>query len=591
MVDAAYEKGTWSLRDLIEAPMGPPVEEAFRDLDEALVQLEDLRGVLDEAMSREDFSRVVRAVERATYAGQRLNGYSGLLLSEDTNNQDALALRGRVDKALADARNRTLFFDLWWKGLDEGGATRLLDAAGDAAYYLVSLRRFAPYTLSEAEERIINLKNVHGVEGLVTLYEMITHGLTFDIHIDGETKTLTRSELMAYVWDTSPERREAAYRSLLGVYDDRGDVLAQIYKHVAGDWSSEHVNLRGVDSPIAVRNLSNDIPDEAVDLLLETVRENAGLYQRFFRLKAEWLGLPKLRRFDIYAPLRETAVEVPFDEGVRLVLESFRRFSPEFAAQAERVISEGHLDARPRPGKDSGAFCWGVVPDKTPWVLVNYNDRANDVSTLAHELGHAVHAMLASEHSVVTFHSSLPLAETASNFAEMLLMETLLEQNPDPAFRRSLLSQFVDDSYASILRQSYFVLFERDAHRLIAEENPTRDHLNALYLDALREQFGDSIALDDAFQSEWIGIPHIYATPFYCYAYAFGLLLVLALFQRYRVDNDAFIPRYLKILSYGGSKSPTEILDEAGFDIRTRAFWQGGFDVLKEMVDELSSLS
>ena len=199
--------------------------------------------------------------------------------------------------------------------------------------------------------------------------------------------------------------------------------------------------------------------------------------------------------------------------------------------------------------------------------------------------------MMAADHSVLTCHSSLPLAETASNFAEMLLMETMLEKNEDPTFRRSLLSQFVDDSYASVLRQSYFVLFERVVHRMIAEGEPTLDQLNDAYLENLREQFGDSLVMDDAFKSEWISIPHIYATPFYCYAYTFGLLLVLALFQRYRVEGDAFVPKYLKILAYGGSKAPTAILDEAGFDIRTREFWQGGFDVLAGMVDELESLS
>jgi len=591
MTERDYTKGTWSLEDLIGAPSGEPMEAAFADLEKAVVALEGARDDLASTIAEDVFGGILKQVETAAYVAQRLNGYSGLFLSENTADQDALALRGRVEKALADARNRTLFFDLWWKQLDEENAKRLLKAGGDVTYYLETLRKFAPYTLSEPEEKVINVKNVHGVDGLVTLYEMITNGFTFDIEIDGETKTLTRSELMAYAYDPSPERREAAYRALLSVYDERSGELAQIYKYVAGDWSSENVDLRGIESPIAVRNLSNDVPDRAVDLLLESCRKNAGLYRRFFRLKAKWLGMEKLRRFDIYAPLKETTVEYPFAEGVDLVMESLSKVSPEFAGMAERVLAEGHLDALPRKGKDTGAFCWGVVPDRTPWVLVNYNERANDVSTLAHELGHAIHAMMAADHSILTCHSSLPLAETASNFAEMLLMETVLSKSEDPEFRRTLISQFVDDSYASILRQSYFVIFEREAHRMIAEEEPTLDQLNAAYMENLREQFGDSLVLDETFKSEWVSIPHIYATPFYCYAYTFGLLLVLALFQRYRVEGDAFVPRYLKILAYGGSKSPTAILDEAGFDIRTEEFWQGGFDVLSGMVDELEALS
>jgi len=591
MSDQKMERGTWDLTGLIDAPSGGPMESAFADLESSIVAIEARREDLAASMSSESFSQMIELVEQVVYRAQLLNGYSGLYLSENSTDQDALALRGRVDKALSGTRNRTLFFDLWWKGLDKENASRLLASAGDVTYYLETLRKFAPYTLSEAEEKIINTKNVHGVEGLVTLYDMITNAFTYDVTIDGETKTVTRSELMSYVYDADPTHREAAYQALLGKYEDRAGELAQIYKYVAGDWGSENVGLRGMTSAISVRNLRNDVPDEAIDLLLETCRDNASLYQRFFKLKAKWLGLTKLRRFDIYAPLKETVVTYPFAEGVEMVMESFRKVSPEFAAMAARVLDEGHLDSLPREGKDTGAFCWGVVPEKTPWVLVNYNDRANDVSTLAHELGHAVHAMMAADHSILTCHSSLPLAETASNFAEMLLMETMLEQNDDPEFRRSLISQFVDDTYASVMRQSYFVLFERLAHRMISEGEPTFDQLSEAYMENLREQFGDSLELDDLFRNEWVSIPHIYATPFYCYAYTFGLLLVLALFQRYRVEGEAFVPRYLKILAYGGSKAPTAILDEAGFDIRTREFWQGGFDVLAGMVDELESLS
>ena len=591
MAKRTYEKGRWTLDDLIPAKAGQEMEEAFADVEAAVAALEMKRPALVPSISGETFAEMLRLVERVAYVSQKLYGYSGLLFMEQTGDQDALALRGRVDKALAGAQNRTLFFDLWWKTLDEENARRLLRVGGDVTYYLETLRRFAPYTLSEPEEKVINVKNVNGTEGLVTLYEMITNAFTYDVEIDGEMKTLTRSEVVVYVRDPLPERRAAAYRALLGVYETRSGELAQIYKYVAGDWHAENVGLRGITSPISVRNLANDIPDEVVDLLLATCRENVDIYQRFFRLKAKWLGLSKLRRFDIYAPLEETVKAYPFAEGVDLVLECFRGFSPEFAAQAERVLAEGHLDSSPRPGKDTGAFCYGVVPDVTPWVLVNYNDRADDVSTLAHELGHAVHAMMAADHSILTSHSSLPLAETASNFAEMLLLDVMLAQNADPELRRTLLAKHVDDSYASVLRQSFFVIFERDAHRMIAEEEATLDQLSAAYMENLREQFGDSLELADEFKSEWVSIPHIYATPFYCYAYTFGLLLVLGLYQRYKTEGEAFVPNYLKILAYGGSKAPMDILDEAGIDIRARAFWQGGFDVLAGMIDELETLS
>jgi len=332
------------------------------------------------------------------------------------------------------------------------------------------------------------------------------------------------------------------------------------------DWSAEQVKLRGFESPISVRNLSNDIPDAVVDTMLAVVREQSALFRRFFRFKAERLGVDRLRRYDLYAPLTESERTYPFDEAVDLVDESYRDFSPLLADHAMRVLNDRHLDAETRPDKLDGAFCYGALPDLTPWVLVNFTGKIRDVSTLAHELGHAVHAMMAADHSVLTFHASMPMAETASVFGEMLLMDKLLRGESEPALRRTLLSTFLDEAYATIIRQAYFVIFEREAHRVI-QKGGMPDDVNAAYLDTLREQFGSALALSDDFRLEWTAIPHIYRTPFYCYAYAFGNLLVLALYRKYQEIGASFVPDYLKILSYGGSASPDAVIREAGFDI------------------------
>jgi oligoendopeptidase F len=393
------------------------------------------------------------------------------------------------------------------------------------------------------------------------------------------------------VHDANPDVRAAAYRALNKVYADHGGVLGQLYSYVVGDWNTENVTVRGMPSAISARNLINDLPDDVVDALLSSVKKNAALYHRYFELKADWLGLEVLRRYDVYAPIGDVAKTVPFAEGMNQVLETMHAFSPKMAELAERVVAENHVDSEVRKGKDTGAFCYGVVPDKTPWVLVNYNNRMDDVSTLGHELGHAIHSMLAAEHSPLTFRSSLPLAETASNFIEILLLKRWLSEEKDPAARRSLLAKFVDDSYASILRQSYFVLFEREAHQMIESGGATVEQLSDTYLENLKDQFGDSIELSEDFRWEWTSIPHNYHVPFYCYAYAFGLLLVLSLYREYERTGDTFVPKYLKILSYGGSVAPIAILDEAGFDIRTEAFWQGGFDVIAEMIAELEKLT
>ncbi|MBN2394430.1 MAG: oligoendopeptidase F, partial [Anaerolineae bacterium] len=352
------------------------------------------------------------------------------------------------------------------------------------------------------------------------------------------------------------------------------------------DWQAENLKLRAFASPISVRNLENNIPDAVVETLLDVICQNVALFQRFFRFKARALGVDRLRRYDLYAPLAEVEKTYPFDDAVRMVDAAYRAFSPTLADHALRVLEVEHLDSEIRPRKMDGAFCYGPLPTLTPWVQINFQGKINDVSTLAHELGHAVHGVMAAEHSALTFHPSLPMAETASVFGEMLLNDKLLAEEQDSAVRRALISTLLDDAYATIIRQGYFVIFEKQAHQMIVD-GAKPDDLYAAYLDNLREQFGGALDLSEDFRYEWLAIPHIYDRPFYCYAYAFGNLLVLALYRKYKELGKAFEPDYLRILAYGGSASPNHIISEAGFDMAALDFWQGGFDLLAEMLDEL----
>jgi oligoendopeptidase F len=584
-----FEQARWSLDDLLPATSGPEFDRTQDNLEAAVADLESWREKLSPDIGTSDFARLMQLYESITKLLYRLWGYGHLWFSEDTQSQEALGFMGRMDQLFTDVQNRLLFFTLWWKDLDDEPAERLMASGGDWRYYLESVRRFKPHTLTEPEEKIINLKNVNGPDALSTLYDMITNKYVFKLEVEGEVKELTRPELSRYVQGPLPVLREAAYRELNRVYAQDGNVLGQIYIHRARDWRNENMTLRHFASPIAVRNLSNDIPDPVVDTLLDVCRKNAGVFQHYFRLKAGWLGVDKLRRFDLYAPLSDADKEYAYQQAVEMVLESLESFAPVVAGHARRIFVENHIDSLVRPGKDSGAFCWGAFPGLAPWILMNYTGKARDVATLAHELGHAIHALMAGEHSILTFHSALPLAETASVFSEMLLTERLLEEDPDVQVQRNLLAAAVDDAYATVMRQAYFVLFERQAHAMIAEGRTT-DDLRAVYMENLREQFGDAIALDEGFQWEWTAIPHIYQQPFYCYAYSFGQLLVLSLYQRYKEEGAAFIPRYLKILSYGGSASPEHILTEAGVDMTAADFWQGGFDVIQGMVERLAAL-
>jgi len=585
----AYALTKWNLGELFPSFESPELQGAFDNVEEQVTSFEGVRDKLNPDMDKETFLEVVRASEATTRIVNKIYAFTGLSFSSNTQDQTAQTYMARVQQFAAEMQNRTLFFSLWWKELDDANAERLMAESGDYRYFLEEMRHFKPHTLSEAEEKIVNIKDVTGTGALNTLYDAITNRYVFKLEVDGETKELTRGQLMAYVQGGDPDLREKAYQELYRVYGEDGPILGQMYQTRARDWHNENIGLRKFSSAMSVRNLTNDVPDEAVDTLLDVTRKNSKVFHRYFKIKAKLLGLDKLRRYDIYAPVAKSEKKFDYNDATKMVFDSFRSFDPQIAEMAQRVFDQEHVDGEVRKGKRDGAFCWSVLPDLTPYVLLNFQGRARDVATMAHELGHAIHAMLASQHSAFTWHSSLPLAETASTFGEMMLTEKLLAEETDDAVRRDILFKQMDDAFATILRQVYFALFERDAHKKI-QENASVDELSALYMENLKEQFGDAVEISDEFKWEWVSIPHIYHTPFYVYAYSFGQLLVFSLYQQFKAEGDSFKPKYLKILSAGGSEAPAKILAEAGVNIRSAEFWQGGFDVLSRMVDELEKL-
>lgn len=589
MTHNGYVQERWDLGKLFPALDAPEVAQAQARVEEQLKQFEALRPTLTAEMTPAAFRGVIEQYAQLSEAVTRLAAYAQLRFTEDTQDQQSQTAVARLQQLAAEIRNRSLFLELWWKSLDDETAGRLMADITDYCYWLETLRLEQPYTLSEAEEKIVNLKNVNGPAALVMLYQSITNRYVFKLEIDGAVREINREELAAHFRNPDPAMRAAAYQELMRVYREDAPILGQIYQFLIRNWRSEYVDLRGFASPISVRNLANDVPDEVVNTLLDVCRDNAAVFHRYFRLKAQAIGVEKLRRYDIYAPLAATEKEYPFERSIELVLQSFRDFAPEVANLAQRVFDEHHLDSEVRKGKMGGAFCASVVPNVTPWVLQSFQGRPYDVTTMAHELGHAIHYMLAADHTILTYHPSLPLAETASTFSEMLLIDRLLAEESDPDVQRDVLFQQMDQAYGTILRQAFFALFERDAHDLIHQGGSIED-LTKLYSENLKTQFGDSLELSDDFAYEWVAIPHIYRVPFYVYAYTFGQLLVLSLYQQYRREGEAFKPRYLQILAAGGSDSPARILERAGIDIHSAAFWQGGFDVLAELLGRLEEV-
>ncbi|MCE2506013.1 MAG: M3 family oligoendopeptidase [Nitrosopumilaceae archaeon] len=587
-----YQLGMWDLSELAKNPKSPAFEKQIQELENQAKKFEKIKSKLDPKMSSKKFMEILNQIEEISEKMSKIGGYASLSYSSDTQSDEATSLMTRMSKLGSDISNKILFFDLWWKTqVDEKNAKRLIKDAGELSEYLAHKRLIAKYSLSEPEERIINTLDVTGISALVKLYDKITNAFEYQMKIGNKTKKMTREELTNYVRDTNPKIRETAYKTILGKYNENKGVVGEIYQNIVLNWKDEGIDIRGYKTPISMRNIGNDVDDKTIESLLSVCKKNAPVFQKFFVQKAKMLKMKKLRRYDIYAPAAASIKEknYSYNKSVKLVFESLGKFSNTLEDFARKVFNENHIDSSVRQGKRDGAFCSTLTPKITPYVLVNFTGKSRDVFTLAHELGHAVHSQAAQNRSILVQDAPLPLAETASTFSELLLYDNISNKISDDE-KKIMLSEKIDDLYATILRQSFFTIFEVDVHKQIGE-GTTIDEISKTYLQNLKVQFGKSVDISDDFAIEWSCIPHFYHTPFYCYAYSFGNLLALSLFQRYKKEGQDFVPAYIGILAAGGSKKPEKLLAEHGLDIRSPKFWQEGLDYVNEQVKTLSSLN
>ena len=587
-----YKLDKWDLSELAKDPKSPAFQKQIRDLEALAKKFEKIKLKLEPKMSSKKFMSILHEVEEISEKMSKIGGYASLSYSADTQSDEATSLMTRMAKLGSEISNKILFFDLWWKiQVDDKNAKRLIKDSGELAEYLSHKRLFAKYALSEPEEKIINILDVTGISALVKLYDKMTSVYEYKMNVGGKTKKMTREEITNYIRSANPKIRETAYKTILTKYTENKGVIGEIYQNIVLNWKDEGIEIRGYKSPISMRNIGNNVDDKTIESLLTVCRKNSPVFQKFFIQKAKMLKMKKLRRYDLYAPAAANIKEknYQYDKSVKLVFESLRRFSPKLEEFAKKVFNEKHVDSSIRVGKRDGAFCSTLTPKITPYVLVNFTGKTRDVFTLAHELGHAVHSQTAQDRSILVQDAPLPLAETASTFSELLLYDNLSDKITDDE-KKIMLSEKIDDLYATIMRQSFFTIFEVAAHEQIGK-GTTIDEISKTYIQNLKEQFGNSVAVSEDFAIEWSCIPHFYHTPFYCYAYSFGNLLALSLFQRYKKEGNDFVSSYINILAAGGSKKPEKLLAEYGFDISSPKFWQEGFDYVESQVRALSALT
>jgi len=587
-----YKLDKWNLTELVKDPKSPAFQKQISDLEALAKKFEKIKSKLDPKMSSKKFMGILHEIEDISEKMSRIGGYASLSYSADTQSDEATSLMTRMSKLGSEISNKILFFDLWWKTqVDDKNAKRLIKDSGELSEYLSHKRLFAKYALSEPEEKIINTLDVTGISALVKICDKMTSAYEYKMNVRGKTKKMTREEITNYIRNTNPKIREMAYKTILTKYTENKGVLGEIYQNIVLNWKDEGIEIRGYKSPISMRNIGNDIDDKTIESLLTVCRKNSPVFQKFFTQKAKMLKMKKLRRYDLYAPAASNIKEknYQYDKSVKLVFESLKRFSPKLEEFAKKVFNEKHVDSSIRVGKRDGAFCSTLSPKITPYVLVNFTGKTRDVFTLAHELGHAIHSQTAQDRSILVQDAPLPLAETASTFSELLLYDNLSDKITDDE-KKIMLSEKIDDLYATIMRQAFFTIFEVAAHEQIGK-GTTVDEISKTYIQNLKEQFGNSVVVSEDFAVEWSCIPHFYHTPFYCYAYSFGNLLALSLFQRYKKEGNDFVPSYIDILAAGGSKKPEKLLAEHGFDISSQKFWQEGFDYIESQVKALSALN
>ena len=586
--------GKWDLSDLVDGSPTKEFAELVDNIKRNVKEFEDSRQLLKPDLNTSTFESLIHKIENILEKLSTVSSFANLRYAADTASNEAAALILQTEQLGSQISNQILFFDLWFKKeLGNDNAQRLIDGTS-AVYreYLSHKRLVAKYSLNESEEKIINTLEVTGPSALVKIYDRMTNNFEYTfIKKRGNKKTIktftNKEKLLSLVRSSNANEREYAYKALFKTYEKNSAVLGDIYQNLVTQWRDENISIRGFKSPISVRNIYNNIDDSTVEILLSVCKKNATLFQDYFNEKAKLIGVKKLRRYDLYAPItKKNALKFSFKNATKLVLDTFYKFDPKFGAYSERLFKEGHIDSEIRKGKTSGAFCYTVSPQRTPYVLLNFDGKMRDVSTMAHEFGHAIHSMFASDKPILVSHAPLPLAETASVFGEMLLNEQIYKKlNREK--KKIFLAEQIDDMYATIMRQAFFTIFEIEAHKYIAEQSVTIDNISELYMSNLKTQFGDSLRISDDFKWEWFYIPHFFHTPFYCYAYSFGNLLVLSLYQQYREEGKSFVSKYREILSAGGSEKPETLLRNAGFNITEESFWQQGFDLVKTKIDKL----
>lgn len=584
---------TWDLSELYSGTEDARIRE---DLEEALTRArafaDTYRGKVTPRISAPELAKAMADLEGLLDLAYRPACYAQLIHAGDTASPPAGALLQSVQEKTTDIGNQLIFFDLAWVDLEDEAAARLMAHPDLARYrhHLENVRKYKPHKLAEGEERIVAELTNTGSAAFQRLFDEHLGDMRFTVNLPSGMAEMSEEEVLALLHDSDRLKRKAGADALTAGLKTSKRLLSFVFNNLVQDHAVND-RMRKYADPMDARHLANEIAPATVEALLSACDRNAPIVERYYRMKAKLLGLKDFADYDRYAPISQDDAIVPFTEARDTVLSAYGAFSPEMAGIAKQFFEKRWIDAEVRDGKRGGAFSHGMVPSTHPFVFANYTGGRRDVMTLAHELGHGVHQWLARRQGLFQADTPLTMAETASVFGEMLVFQRLLREAPDRDAKLDLLCGKLEDSFATVFRQAAMTRFEQKLHagrRTYGEL--TIEQINAYWIEVNQNMFRGSVELREDYALWWMYIPHFIHTPFYCYAYAFGELLVLALYRRYEEEGPSFAPKYLELLAAGGSESPEKLLAKVGIDINQSDFWDGGLAVLGRMVDEIEKL-
>ena len=581
------EDVSWDLSPLV---YGEEDAGADRLLDEAATRAQafaEAHAGRVAALDPPAFAAAVLELQELSELTARAGNYAMLRFSIDTADPALGALLQRVQEKGTAIETQLLFFELEWAALDDDRADELMDADGlqTARHFLRSSRRYRPHLLTEPEEKILTEKSVSGASAWGRLFSEQVSALT--VSLPGEDEPVTLDSALARLMSADREVRRVAAESVTAALKPGLRTRAYIFNTLLHDKAVDD-RLRHFPNWLAARNLSNEASDESVQALLSAVRNRYELPRRWYRLKAQLLGLERLADYDRMAAVTQEEDEpVAWEDAKALVLDAYAAFTPELGDPARAFFDEHRIDAPPRPAKRGGAFAAYTVPSEHPYLMLNYTAKRRDVLVLAHEMGHGLHAELARPRGILEQHTPLTLAETASVFGETLVFRRLLDQAATPQSRLSLLAESIEGSIATVFRQTAMNGFEELVHTTRRDEGELAvDRFNELWAQSQEQMLGDSVQLTDGYRMWWSYVPHFISTPGYVYAYAYGQLLALSIYKRYADEGESFVPSYLELLRAGGSRRPEELGAMVDIDLADPGFWDSGLDLVEAQLEE-----